>query len=98
MTGLEGWGLHCMRTPCCLPAFSRCHPPGIPPRLSPRLSTCCSWQQRYRWRLGLDRSWSRGRRRLCHSLDNHHAWVNAVCLVPGAGVASGGSEGAVNVW
>lgn len=57
-----------------------------------------SWAGRYRWRLGLQRAWAAGRRRLAHALDAHHAWVNAVRLIPGAGLASGGSEGAVNVW
>ncbi|EFN59918.1 hypothetical protein CHLNCDRAFT_132966 [Chlorella variabilis] len=58
-----------------------------------------SWQERYRWRLGVERAWRQGRRHLVHALGNHAAWVNAVRLVPGGGgVASGGSEGAVNVW
>ncbi|KAI7838684.1 hypothetical protein COHA_007486 [Chlorella ohadii] len=58
-----------------------------------------SWPERYRWRLGLDQAWrSPGRRRLVHALEGHHAWVNAVKLVPGVGVASGGSEGQVNLW
>lgn len=43
-----------------------------------------SWSERYRWRLGLDRAWrSPARRQLVHSLEGHHAWVNALRLVPG---------------
>lgn len=129
---------------CCERALFPTHPRRLPLR---------SWPARYRWRLGLDRAWAKGRRRLEHTLEGHHAWVNAVRLipgkaeaghkqlrpfrcvlaapplytpvplrlaggaaaapcsrckaanhapvslpVPGVGVASGGSEGAVNLW
>ncbi|KAL4447438.1 hypothetical protein ABPG75_004657 [Micractinium tetrahymenae] len=76
--------------------------PALPGGAAPTQLADAAWQQRYRWRLGLDRHWRQGRRRLQHVLHGHAAWVNAVRLLPsacgGGGVASGGSEGAVHVW
>lgn len=113
-------------------SFQHAHGIHVSPMPPAAPATCRSWPARYRWRLGLDRAWAKGRRRLAHTLEGHHAWVNAVRLIPGrarnkhlplragacyrcfgsnaaqrspvplpspgVGVASGGSEGAINLW
>lgn len=85
-------------------AYGACFPAwGSERALAPALPSDAAWRQRFRWRLRLDRNWRHGRRHLQRVLHGHAAWVNAVRLVPSlgggsGGVASGGSEGAVQVW